>query len=201
MDYQSNAKKNKEESQKVDKNIQRVVSGEVIIQKKSLGRKFLDLFVVSDIKSVMRYIVSEVLLPAARNTIVDASSKGVQRMMYGESAMRRTQYGAAPRITYNNPINRDYARPIAAPGLPVRTARFNQTDFILASREEAELVLEQMNNIIDQYQIVSVADLNALIGVQSSHVDNKWGWQYLLDVPIRQSREGFIIDLPQAEPI
>ncbi len=211
MDYQGNAKKNKPEP-KPDKNIEKVVVGEVIVQKKSLGRKFKDLFIEADLKTVVRYVCTDVLLPAARNMIVDASSKGVERMMYGESAMRRRNYGGAgPRITYNNPINRGYRdasyretssrqAPSPASSNP-STARQNQDTFILSSREEAELVLERLNDIIDTYEVVSVADLNDLIGQPTTYINNKWGWIYLGDVQIRQIREGYLIDLPPAEPI
>ena len=83
MDYKSNSNKAKEPSKpKVEKKVQRVVSGEVIVHKKSLGQKIKGLFIEADFKSVMRYIVSDVLLPAARNTVVDASTKGIERMMY-----------------------------------------------------------------------------------------------------------------------
>ena len=58
-----------------------------------------------------------------------------------------------------------------------------------------------MNDIIDTYEVVSVADLNELVGLPTSYMDNKWGWIYLGDVQVRQIREGFLIDLPSAEPI
>ena len=71
----------------------------------------------------------------------------------------------------------------------------------MATREDAEMVLERLTDIIDQYDETSVGDLNDLIGIQGSHVDNKWGWTYLGDTQIRQVREGFLIDLPQPEQL
>jgi hypothetical protein len=204
MDYQGNANKDKEKKAKPEKRVEKVVSSEVIVQKKSLGRKFKDTFIEADLKSVVRYLLSDVLLPAARNTIVDASTKGIERMIYGEAAMRRRSMGAGPRITYNSPINRfrdaTPERSRLTPG-ESRSPRHSRDDFILSSREEAELVLERMNDIIDTYEVVSVADLNDLVGFPTSYIDNKWGWIYLGDVQIRQIREGYLIDLPAAEPI
>ena len=107
-DYQGNANKDKKPGKAVkpEKHIQKVVIGEVVTKKKPLSRKIKDLFVEADFRSVTRYVIYDVLIPAARNTIVDASTKGVERMMYGESAIRRRNTGAGPRVTYNNPINR-----------------------------------------------------------------------------------------------
>jgi len=145
------------------------------------------------------------MLPAARNLIVDASTKGIERMIYGESAMRRRGIGApGPRVTYNSPINRGGYSPSRPPSITPgesRSPRHSLNDFILSSREEAELVLERMNDIIDTYEVVSVADLNELVGFPTSFVDNKWGWIYLGDVQIRQIREGYLLDLPSAEQI
>lgn len=203
MDYQGNANKDKEPSKVPEKNVEKVISGEVVVKKKSLGRKFKDTFIEADFKSVVKYVISDVLLPAARNMIVDASTKGIERMMYGDSAIRRRNFGPGPRVTYNNPINRGYRNAPAsrAPGGAVPISRHSRDEFVLSSREEAEIVLERMNDIIDKYEVVSVADLNELVGFPTSHVDNKWGWGYLGDVQIRQIREGYLMDLPPAEPI
>lgn len=209
-DYQGNSKTTRAEPKALpEKTVEKVVVGEVVVQKKSLGRKFKDLFVAADIHSVIGYVASEVLLPAARNMIVDGASKGVERMMYGESTARRRGYGVPnqSRITYNNPINRGGYRDVSSRRAPSPTVgprsspRGARDDFILSSREEADLVLERMNDIIDTYEVVSVADLNDLVGMPTSHVDNKWGWVYLGDVLVRQVREGYLIDLPPAEPI
>lgn len=207
MDYASNSRKNKEEKEKPEKKVDRVVTGEVIVQKKSIGRKFKDLFIEADFRSVIGYVIHDVLIPAARNTIVDASTKGIERMMYGESAIRRRNFGPGPRLTtYHTPVNRGLNSAIPARSAPPisvapRTMRSTREDFILSSREEGELVLERMNDIIDNFDVVSVADLNELVGYPPSHIDNKWGWSDLSGVQIRQVREGYLIDLPPVEPI
>lgn len=205
MDYQGNAKKDKAEP-KPEKKIERIVSGEVLVQKKSIGKKFKDVFVEADFRSVMHYVVADVLLPSIRNLIVDASTKGIERMMYGESAIRRRNIGGlGSRITYNNPINRGYASssplrnaPPVAIGPRSRSAR---EDFILSTREEADAVLEQMIDIIDVYDVVSLGDLYQMIGYPTSHTDEKWGWTNLANAQVRQVREGYLIDFPPAEAL
>lgn len=208
VDYAGNSKKDKEKSDRPEKKIEKVVTSDVVVQKKSLGRKFRDLFVEADFRSVFRYVFGEVLLPAARNTIVDASTKGIERMIYGDQAIRRRNYGGGmgPRVTYNNPINRGgYREPervrYSPSGSAPRASTRAREDFILASREEADLVLERMSDIIDQFEAVSVADLNELVGFPTTPIDNKWGWSYLGDVQVRQIREGYLIDLPQPEEL
>ncbi len=54
---------------------------------------------------------------------------------------------------------------------------------------------------IEQYEVVSVSDLNELLGLPSSHVDNKWGWTNLSTIDTKQVREGFRISFPPLEEI
>jgi hypothetical protein len=207
-DYAGNAKHVVGKTAKVKPQIQKVIVGDVIVQKKGLGRKIRDLFIEADFRSVLRYVASDVMLPAARNMIVDGATTTVERMMYGESrgGRRGGGYGPSSRITYNNPVSRGYpidARSRLAPP-PTAGPRSRQTradDIILSSREEAESVLELMNEIVDKYEVASVADLHELVGLPVQHTDNKWGWVFLGDVKPRQVREGYLIDLPPAEPI
>lgn len=72
---------------------------------------------------------------------------------------------------------------------------------MLVSRDEAELVIERLSDILENYDVASVADLYDLVGLPTTYIDNKWGWTNLAYANVRQVREGYLIDLPQAEPI
>lgn len=72
---------------------------------------------------------------------------------------------------------------------------------ILVSRDEAQLVLDTLIDIIDTYEFASVADLYDLAGLPTTYVDNKWGWGSLQYAEVRQVREGYLLDLPNVEPI
>jgi len=204
QDYQSNS--NKDKKQKPEKQIERTIHTEVLVQKKTIGQKFKGLFIEADPKSVIQFIFYEVILPAARNMIVDSTSKGVERMMYGDRGSGRPRYGmmgGGPRVTYNSPVNRGYGNPALRPPPAARQniMRSNQNNLIFVSREEAASVIDQLNNIIDQYEVASVADLNQIVGLEKSYTDNKWGWIYLGEAQVRQVREGFLLELPPADPI
>jgi len=207
-DYQGNAKKDRAAAEKPEKNIERVVVGEVIVQKPTLGQKFKGLFTRTDPKTVITYVAASVLLPAAKNMLYDGLKTTAAHMIFGEAAARRQQMtaGGGSRTVYNNPVSRareGMAR-LAPPVTQVPRALSRQhvhENFILSSRDEAELVLERMNDIIEKYEVVTVADLNDLVGLPTTHVDNKWGWIYLADVQVRQIREGFLIDFPPAEAV
>jgi len=207
-DYAGNSKKQKDGESKPEKKIDKVISGEATVHKKTLGRKLKDVVVQADLRSVSRYVFYDVLFPAAKNMVVDAATKGIERTVYGDSAIRRRNMGmgAGPRVTYNQTPSRvlgypgsGSSRPQVGPG-PSRH-RASGTEFILSTREDAELVLERMNDLIETYDVCVVSDLNDLLGLPQQHVDNNWGWTTLINASIHQIREGFMLDLPPVEQI
>ena len=212
MDFPANSHStppNKPKKDAVPKEkVEKVVSGEVVKRNKSLGRKFKELFFDGQFKSAAQYIVTGVLLPSLKNMVVDATTKGVERMVYGENAPRRTptsilDYGR-PKISYNQPIERmmQKGRSVMLPDQPpIANARRDIGEIIVASREEAELVLERLTDIVDKYEIASVADLLDLLGLPSTFVDNKWGWTSLGHSGVRQIREGYLLELPTIQPL
>lgn len=214
-DYASNSKSQKEgveaEVARPPKDVQKVVSGEVKTKKRGLGARVKDVVVMADIKSVLRHVGWEILLPAAKNMIYDGAVSVVDRTMFPNGSGRRGYGGypsgpsTGPRVTYNNPINRSYRdiRDAASrPGPPSGPrSRPIFEDVVLSSRHEAETVLERMNDILDNYELVSVADLYELCGLPGSHTDNKWGWVGLVGSSVRQIRDGYVLELPAPEPI
>jgi hypothetical protein len=212
---QEKAKSKPKEKDKKDKDkkIERVTKGEVVVQKKGLGRKTKDLIIEADFQSVGRYLIIGVLIPALKNTIVSMGTQGIERLVMGENVNRRSRFlGQGPRTTYygyQTPVQRSSYPPDPGPigrsAPPItaaaRSPRNVREDFICSSREDAEKVLEQMGDILDQYGVVTVQDLNNTVGWPSEYTDNNWGWDFLGDVAIRQVREGFLIDLPPAQHI
>jgi hypothetical protein len=82
-----------------------------------------------------------------------------------------------------------------------RTERADNRDLILSERADAETLVERLIDIIDTYDVASVMDLNEILGLPSTPIDNKWGWTSLGKVEIRQVREGYLVDLPPPEEI
>jgi len=205
MDYQGNTNKDKEPKIEKKPEIEKVVTGEVVQKPKPLTRKFKETFFGGDLKMSMRYVAGDVMLPALRNLIVDMTTKGMERIVFGESLYRRRPTEYRSRVQYNNPIYRPDPRELSRGRLPdqrpYRTNRRDMNEIFVEDRGEAELVVERLIDIIDKYEVVSVADLLDLLGQPSVHTDNKWGWTYLKNIEIRQTRDGYLIDLPAPEEI
>ena len=104
MDYQGNSKHPKREVV-AKKEITPVVESATEV-KKPITRRVREVFFGSDIQSVSQYLVQDVLLPAARNLLVDFTTQGINRAVYGETAPRQPRRGyerSRPMTTYHNP--------------------------------------------------------------------------------------------------
>lgn len=188
-----------------EKKVESVVTNDVAKRKKSLLKRFTSIFIGGDSKTVFQYVISEVLVPQAKDMITEAASSGFERLIYGESRPGR-RHGSSGRsgsgpvqynryaVRGNNPLGRsgsDDRRPTAQP----RTQSVD--DILLATRVEAETVLDRLYDLLKQYECASVADLYSLVGLSSNYTDQKWGWTELHGSNIRRVSDGYILELPK----
>lgn len=194
--YQSNSHRSKElanEQQPIEerKKLEKVVVGQVKTKKRGgLGRVFRNI-VSEDAKDVKTYLISDIVIPTIKKTI----SETVDMILYGGSRKNRSMASRVSyRSYYDEPRSRDYRE-------PVTNVASSYDDIIIPSRGEAEEVLMRMNELIDTYQIVSVADLYDLVGLTGNYTDNRYGWTNLRDADVQRVRDGFVLRLPRALPI
>lgn len=211
-DFPSNARNPKVAAkQPVEtKKVERVVEGEVVRRKKPIGKRLRETFLGGDTKGVFEYIMLDVLVPAAKDTIADAASQGVERMIFGEarSTSRRTGYrpgSSSGPINYANrysPVGRASGRDEDRAQLS-RRARANHEfdEIILNTRPEAEAVIEQLFELVSNYDEATVADLYELVGVSGNFTDHKWGWTDMRGAGVQRVRGGYLLDLPKPEPL
>src|SRR5690606_6792083 len=74
-------------------------------------------------------------------------------------------------------------------------------EIILASRGEAEMVLDQLSEAIENYDTATVSDLYALVGITGAFTDDKYGWTNLAEASVSSVRDGFLLNLPKPVPL
>ena len=80
-------------------------------------------------------------------------------------------------------------------------SRFDYDDIVFESRGEAELVREQMVDMIERYGFVTVADMYDMADLTSPYTSNKYGWTNIRSAEAVRVRDGYILKLPKAMPI
>lgn len=194
--------------------IKKIVSGNVVRQKKPLGRRLSETIVGGSGKSVLEYVVFEVLVPAAKDMIADAASQAIEQMLFGEvrSVSRRRASSSKPSgpggyVSYNrysgasnnyggrreDPRDREISR---------RARGSHDFDeIVVETRAEAEEVIDKLFELISKYESASVADLYELVGLSAAYTDDKWGWTDFRGAGVTRVRTGYLLDLPKPQPL
>lgn len=199
VDYASNSHKSKAaivptnndpEKRKVSKPVAKAVK-----TKKAPGRTLVESFVTDDLPAVKDYLIFDVLIPATKNAISDMVTTGIEMILFGESTSRRSgsRTSTNQKVSYSN-----YYRTSSNSSTKLSPReRYSYDDVVLGTRGEAEDVLGHMYDILDEYEMVSIADLYDLVGIQSRYTDNKYGWTDLTGARVERTRDGYYIHLPR----
>lgn len=201
-DYKPNSHKYKEEQKTQNserEKKEKVISGTAKVKKKSATSKFAEMFIAEDATNVKSYIISDVLIPAAKKLISDIVKEGIEMILYGgANREKRTSGYRADYVSYNRYSDRRYdGRQSNEAG---RSA-YSYNDIYLDTRGEAEEVLDQMSNIIEEYGMVSVMDLYDLVGITGQYTDDKYGWTNIRNAEPIRTNDGYMLKLPRAIPL
>lgn len=190
VDFPGNSHKNKMEQTTPEKKVKRITSGSAV--KKSIIKKLAESFLGESVSNVFVYLVSDVIIPASKDLIMDAIEKGGSMLIYGEekspsknkySSYSNVYYGGK-KVTASKPRSKSFAE-----------------DIIIPSRDEAEEVLENLLDSIKEYGMVSVADYYESVGYDFAFTDNSYGWTNLRSARIVHVRGGWLIKFPRLEVI
>lgn len=189
-----------------DKNVERVTSGDAIRKKKSLRKQFRETFIAGDLKSSIRYVAFDILLPTLRDMLWEAGSGGLEKFVFGDSRRRGStppQAGPTGYVSYNRFGHSMGGSRLAGPARAMSRmarARHDFDEIVLADRVEAEEVIDRLFDLVSRYESATVSDLYELVGLPSSHTDNKWGWTDLRGAGVSRVRDGYMLDLPDPTP-
>jgi len=207
--FPPNSKKSQERARETPKRVERVTSADAVRRKKSLGKQFKATFFGGDAKMALSYVVFNVLLPAAKDALVEAGASGVEKLVYGDSRPKRNRGRGGPSsgpqgfVTYNRMSmgNEEPQRQQRSISRGAR-ARNDFDEIVLSSRSEAEEVIDRLFDLISRYETATLADLYELTGLEPSHTDNKWGWTDLHGACATRIRTGgYLLDLPEPEAL
>lgn len=194
-----NSHQSREEKKQVSegKRADKVVRGKVKTKKNEM-RKLTDIFISEDVVNVKSYILMDVLVPSIKKAIYDIVVNSLDMSLFGgRGGSRRPTADKVSYRDYNGASRRDdrgrdYNR---------TTTGYSYDDIVLETRGEAEAVLSRMDELMEEYDIVRVADLYDLVGITGEYTDNNYGWTNIRNASIERVRDGYKIKMPRALPI
>lgn len=179
------------------KRAEKVVQGTVKTKKNEI-RKLADIFISEDVVNVKNYILMDVLVPSIKKAIYDIVVNSLDMSLFGGRGGGKRS--TADRVSYT-----DYSgasrRSERSHSSPRTASGYSYDDIVLETRGEAEAVLSRMDEIMEEYEIVRVADLYDLVGITGEHTDNKYGWTNIRNAEVVRVRDGYKIKMPRALPI
>lgn len=190
----------KEQESKEKKKIDAVVTNGAKTKKKNELTKFAEFIDAENIK--------DTLASASKKAFTDVITKGIDMLgdvfkncidvaLYGE-VQTHTKKGSAHKVSYGSYYDKPATRTQRA---GVRNV-FDYDDVIFETKGDALMVLDAMQDIIDQYQIVSVGDLYELSEVSTTnYMVNNYGWKDISSADVVRVRDGYMIKLPRAVAI
>lgn len=189
--YKPNSYKSKKEAKK--KEVKAVVK-HAETREQPVGKKLANTFLSEDVDNVKTYIVMDVLIPAIKDAISEIIHNGSDMLIFGTTRNNRSRNSrGGTYVSYNNMSKSQ--RPERDAG---KRSIHDFREITYDSREEASLVLEELFEIIQQYEEASVADLYSLSNITPNFTDNKYGWRDVSGTRVQAIRGGrFIIDLPR----
>lgn len=193
--FKSNSHKSKQQAAepKPEKKNEKIISGQAKLAKKTVLQKIAGAFIGGDVDDVGDYIFFDVVVPAVKDTII----RGIEMILYGESRRPTTRSSRDYHSRYDQNRNsrRDRDR-------PSRREDSSYEDIVIPTRGEAEQILEVMDEYLDKYKQVSVADLYDFVGITSDNfTDNNYGWTDIRNAQIYHVRDGYKLKLPRALPL
>lgn len=195
-EYQSNSHRSKAEAAEREKRVEKVVKGKASTSSNA-GRKFTNIFVSEDASSVKKYVVEDVLIPTIKDTVANIVKNVVDIVLFGETQGNRSR--SKSKVSYRSYYDDEKEKSRATTS---SRNRFDYDDIKFETRAEAEEVRDQMDNVIETYGHVTVADMYDMADLTAPYTANDYGWKSVVNADIVRARDGgWILKLPNARPI
>lgn len=167
--------------------------------------KFIDRIVKNETGETLEGIftrgITDILTQGV-STVADMISDTISVKLTGNTTRSgKRRGGSGARVSYRDYYeddeedDRGYRKKTKAAGVG------NYNDIIFDSRGDAEVVLEKMFEMLDTFEVISVADLYDLAEIKHDYQTNKYGWTDLRGSHVERIRDGYVLALPNATSI
>jgi len=184
----------------------KIISGEVTTRKPAWWRRLGRSIFAEDVSSIGSYLYDDLFIPTIRNALREFGVGAIDRAIYG-AKMGPRRMGAPGIMGLSGQVSNistRYDRMTEGQRVVSREARERHdfSEIVFPDREEAMIVLEGLVARIERFRVATVRDLYNLCGVSNADfAAGGYGWTDLNTAAIRQRYGGWLLDLPEPEPI
>lgn len=168
-----------------------------VVRKKSLTQNIAEALVGDSTENVGGYVLHEVLIPAAKNTIQEMVQSGIEMLLFGERRSKsRDRDRSSTKISYGS-YYRDRDERRERPRASSYRDKFDLSEIYFNSGRAADEVLTDLCDALEEYEEVSVHDFFDTAGIDgATWAHDKWGWRDLRKAYCTHTRNGYQIVFP-----
>lgn len=174
----------------------RGVRRHAVVKKKTFTQSIASMLLGGS-EEVGSYLMRDVLIPAAKSTIQEMITSGIEMLLFGEVTGRRTRdRDKGTKVSYGSYFkgrrDEDERRPRRSP-----RDKFDLNDIYFRNGDEADEVLSELCDRLEEYEEVTVADYFDAADLEgATWAHQKWGWRNLSKAYCTHTRQGWAIILP-----
>lgn len=139
------------------------------------------------------WMIKDVLIPAFQKTIYDMFTGGLGMILHQR---KPTPYNP-DRVYSSTSYSAYYTQQGRLAERSDRRDKVRRIDeIVIPTRDQADMVLEQMYDLLRRYNRVSINDMLEMVGIRGSYTDCRYGWTDLHGARVEAITEGYILILP-----
>lgn len=204
MDLPNKNEPAKGSAEQPKKHIVPVISGATQVPRPA-SRRFLEFLFAESPKNLGAKIGRDVIVPRIKAGVEEAFNAFVHGMFWGNTGvkpMSNMVQGTVLRAggTQYHQISSLPAGAVTPASQQV-TSSGNYQDLVCPTQQEAELLLSNLYDTLNQYRVVAVGDLYEMARIKPNPSDNAFGWYSLDGARISKVRDGYLLELPRPAAI
>ena len=157
--------------------------------------------IVDSLRETWAHMLTNVLIPGIRDSLYEGGVGVLNTLIYQDDQpqARGAAVGRGKAVHRKN-YNKMHRQGPRFSERDQRNMRFEK--FTFDSHKEAKGVLDDMMSALSQYGVATVSDFYEAAGYSNTNFTNdNWGWVSLTGSRIKATGHGFVVILPDPEPL
>ncbi len=151
------------------------------------------------IRNIGNSLFDTIVVPALQSLTEDFAGEAVRMLVRGGKTVSKGAPGK--HTSYHSQYSKRARRRGATTGRTVNRTQEVYEDIYFDYREDAEMVLGRMMELIAEYRWATIGDLHSLAGIDSNYTHERYGWTDLQRTRVQHTTDGYLITFPEPEYI
>lgn len=156
-----------------------------------------------DVNTIKNYLIMDVVIPGIKKAMLETVRMFLYPNGNGPAINGSQSNNTVNYVSYSNRFGSSRFDSVPASSVPrTRQSTFQYDDIVFEDMYQAKQLLTMMQDVLDNYNNVSVADMLDIMQMPVTYTDNYYGWTDLSTVDVVRLRGGgYGLSLPPVQPL